>query len=54
MTERVVVIGRNYTSRLGMIRAVGMAGYEVIVIKTNGTSESKDIEAHSKYVKDYL
>lgn len=54
MTERVVVIGRNYTSRLGMIRAVGMAGYEVIVIKTNGTSEGKDIDAYSKYVKEYL
>lgn len=54
MTERVVVIGRNYTSRLGMIRAVGMAGYEVIVIKTNGMPDSKDIDAYSKYVNKYL
>lgn len=54
MTERVVVIGRNYTSRLGMIRAVGMAGYGVTVIKTNGMPGSKDIDAYSKYVNEYL
>ena len=54
MSNKVVVIGRNYTSRLGMIRAVGMAGYGVIVIKTNGAPGSKDIDAYSKYVKDYL
>lgn len=50
----VVVIGRNYTSRLGMIRALGMAGYGVIVIKTNGMPDSKDIDAYSKYVNKYL
>lgn len=54
MQYMVVVIGRNYTSRLGMIRAVGRAGYDVIVIKTNGTPNSKDIDAYSKYVKAYL
>ena len=50
----VVVIGRNYTSRLGMIRALGMAGYGVIVIKTNGMPNSKDVDAYSKYVNKYL
>lgn len=54
MSNKVVVIGRNYTSRLGMIRAVGMAGYDVTVIKTNGLPETKDIDAFSKYVKEYL
>lgn len=54
MSNKVVVIGRNYTSRLGMIRAVGMAGYDVTVIKTNGLPETKDIDAFSKYVKKYL
>jgi len=53
MKPKVIVIGRNYTSRLGMIRAVGLAGYEVVVIKTNGR-KTKDIDAYSKYVKDYL
>lgn len=50
--NRVVIIGRNYTSRLGMIRAVGIAGLDAIVIKTNGFR--KDIDAYSKYVKEYL
>lgn len=50
---KILIIGRNYTSRLGMIRAVGMAGYDVVVIKTNGRN-SKDIDAYSKYVKAYL
>ena len=54
MSNKVVIIGRNFTSRLGMIRAVGMGGYDVIVIKTNGVQEIKDIDAYSKYVKDYL
>ena len=53
MQQRIIIIGRNYTSRLGMIRAVGMAGYDVTVIKTNG-NKSKDIDAYSKYVKAYL
>lgn len=53
MKQKVIVIGRNYSSRLGMIRAVGMAGYDVIVIKTNGLPDSKDIDAYSKYVKEY-
>ncbi len=51
---KVIVIGRNYTSRLGMIRAVGCAGYEVVVIRTNGVKKRKDIDAYSKYVKTYL
>lgn len=51
--SRVVIIGRNYASRLGMIRAVGIADHDVTVIKTNGR-KSKDIDAYSKYVKDYL
>lgn len=31
---KAVVMGRNYTSRLGMIRAAGQAGCEVIVVAT--------------------
>ena len=29
-----IVIGRNFTSRIGMIRAAGEAGCEVVVIQT--------------------
>ena len=54
MKQRVVVIGRNYTSRLGMIRAVGMAGYDVTVIRTHGLPSTKEIDGYSKYVKEYL
>lgn len=32
MKQKVVVIGHGYTSRLGVIRALGKAGYEVIVV----------------------
>ena len=49
---KVVVIGRNYTSRLGMIRALGQAGHKVFVIKTNG--DKPDVDAKSKYVTGYL
>ena len=45
MKQKVIVIGRNYTSRLGMIRAVGMAGYDVTVIKTNRYPVLEDIDA---------
>ena len=53
--KTVVVIGRNYTSRLGMIRAAGMAGYDVIVIKTDKKSGRTKgmIDVKSKYVKSY-
>ncbi len=50
--SKVIVIGRNYTSRLGMIRAVGQAGCDVVVIQTNGTV--KDIDSYSKYVKKHF
>ncbi|MBR6477383.1 MAG: ATP-grasp domain-containing protein [Lachnospiraceae bacterium] len=53
--EKVIVLGRNYTSRLGMIRAAGLAGYEVIVINTERGEKAKNhvYDQHSKYVADY-
>ena len=55
MSAKVVVLGRNYSSRLGMIRAAGMAGRDVIVIKTeHGTGYKKEkIDESSKYVHSY-
>ena len=57
MSAISVVMGRNYTSRLGMIRALGMAGHEVVVIKTDPFEKTvlkKDkIDSNSKYVKEY-
>lgn len=49
---KIIIIGRNYTSRLGMIRAVGEAGYNVIVIQTNGAGPNKDLDSFSKYVSN--
>ena len=65
---QVVVLGRNYSSLLGMIRAVGYAGYEVTVINTvkkiNNNFNIKNlarriifgrpIESSSKFVKKTL
>ncbi len=51
--NKVVVIGRNYTSRLGMIRALGKCGYDIYVINTTKKSY-KEIDASSRYVSKYL
>lgn len=57
---KIVVIGRNYMSLLGMIRAVGIAGHEVIAIRTvkglkkDGVkSNDSYIEKTSRYVKEH-
>ncbi len=51
----VVVMGRNYTSLLGMIRSVGEAGCTVGVIRTIRDSRMKvpTLDAFSKYVNKY-
>lgn len=55
---KAVILGRNYTSLLGMIRAVGSAGLEVNVVRTVRKLPSawkrKTLEAKSKYVNKYL
>lgn len=47
-----IVMGRNYTSRLGMIRAAGAAGCDVAVIQTDrdGGKSKKPVDAFSRYV----
>lgn len=54
----IVVLGRNYTSRLGMIRATGMAGYDIAVVKTDKrekyASKPEKIDASSRFVKKYF
>ena len=61
MRQKVVIIGHGYTSRLGMIRALGIAGYEVTVIVMTGykrdgktLNTKKPIDCYSKYVSRYL
>lgn len=46
-----IVMGRNYTSRLGMIRAAGAAGCKIVTIQTNRANKKiNKIDASSKYV----
>lgn len=60
MKQKVVVIGHGYTSRLGVIRALGREGYEVTVIAMTGYSKggslnnTKPIDGYSKYVSRIL
>ena len=60
MKQKVVVIGHGYTSRLGVIRALGRAGYEVIVVVMTGYNKDgslntiKPIDCYSKYVNGIL
>lgn len=48
---KAVICGRNYTSRLGMIRAIGSLGVEIIVIYTNNR---RDPDCLSRYVRKYI
>lgn len=56
MKQKAIVIGHGYTSRLGVIRALGRAGYEVgviilIVNKRNGKPDlTPPIDSYSKYI----
>lgn len=61
MKQPVVVIGHGYTSRLGVIRALGREGYEVTVIVMTGYNRDgktlntkKPIDCYSKYVSRVL
>ncbi len=59
MRQKVIIMGHGYTSRLGVIRALGLAGYYVIVIAITADKRllsgygRKPIDCHSKYVKEY-
>lgn len=57
MRQKVVVIGHGYTSRLSIIRSVGMVGYAVdVVVIYYGTNKPKEkpIDCYSKYVNEVL
>ena len=60
MKQKVVVIGHGYTSRLGVVRALGRAGYEVIVIVMTGYKKGgelntkKPLDCYSKFVSRCL
>ena len=50
--QLVIVLGRNYTSRLGMIRAAGSAGCDVAVVQTDKLEKrvKRPIDSFSKYI----
>lgn len=56
--QKIVVIGHGYTSRLGVIRALGRAGYDVVVVVMTGYNKdgtlntTKPIDCYSKYVSE--
>lgn len=60
MKERVVILGHNYNSLLGLARALGSEDYEVCVIRT-GVSKSRNFlrnaakmpESKSRYIAHY-
>ena len=57
MKQKVVVIGHGYTSRLSIIRSVGMVGYGVdVVVIYYGKNKPKEkpIDCYSKYVNEVL
>ena len=48
-----IVIGRNYTTRLSLIRAAGMVGCDVVVIQTQKSQKDvQRIDASSRFVVD--
>lgn len=58
MKPKVIIIGHGYTSRLGVARAIGSAGYPVAVVAMIGkgkrTNKSrKPLDCYSKYVKEF-
>lgn len=60
MKQKVVIIGHGYTSRLGVIRALGRVGYDVtVIVMTHDHGEvaihhQKPIDCYSKYVRRIL
>ena len=43
MKHKVVIIGHGYLSRLALIRSLGQAGYDVIVIVTKQVTAKKNV-----------
>ena len=50
--QKVIIIGHGYTSRLGLIRSFGYAGFEVTVIVTmyGKVNAKKPLDCYSKFV----
>lgn len=54
-SSTVIVIGKNYSTSLGVIRALGAAGYRCIVIQASRTRQKiKTPDLFSRYVEKYF
>lgn len=54
MKNKVIILGGNYSSLLGMIRAIGKINCDITVIKTYAIRPTKEIESKSKYISKYF
>lgn len=54
MSQKVVIIGHSYVSRLALARSLGQAGFEVSVIVTmyGALDTRKPLDCYSKYVSE--
>lgn len=50
---KVVILGRNYSTALSIVRALGKAGYEISLFYVVITNKAYAIAASSKYVSQY-
>ena len=53
MSRTVVVLGRNYTARLGMIRAAGTAGCSVIAVHVENWANKEEYDRESRFISGY-
>lgn len=58
MKPKVIIIGHGYISRLGVARALGIAGYPVAIVAMVGKQQQlknvrKPLDCYSKYVKEF-
>lgn len=51
--KEIIVLGMNYSTPLGVIRALGEAGYLVNVILVNKNKSEQSIVSSSKYIKSF-
>ena len=60
MKQKIIIIGHGYTSRLGVIRALGREGYYVVDVAVTTDSQQlkkqrpRPIDAYSRYVKEFF
>lgn len=49
-TRSVLILGKNYSTAIGVVRALGAAGYDVNLLFVASKKGESAIVAHSKYI----